>query len=70
MSAEVAQLLNELLKASPYALLFVAGFFLFFLMHRKSVADYKELFEKSIEEIRLSYKESYDRVADILRNKN
>jgi hypothetical protein len=70
MTPELAQLLNELLKASPYALLFVGGFFLFYFMHRKFVAGYEKLYSKSIEEIRMSYKEAFDRVTDILRTRN
>jgi hypothetical protein len=49
---------SELSKASPYALLLVLGFVLFYHMHKNTVSELKAMSETAIEEIRKAYLDS------------
>lgn len=51
--------ITELSKASPYAVLLVLGFFLFYNMHKNAVAEIKDLSRHSIDQIRQAYKDSH-----------
>lgn len=51
--------LLELSKASPYAVLLVLGFFLFYNMHKHAMSQITKSSERAIEEIRKAYKDAY-----------
>lgn len=53
-----ATIFSELAKASPYAILLVLDFILFFFMHRHSVKEIRKTSDKAIEEIRKAYEDA------------
>ena len=60
-------LLNELLKVSPYAVLLVLGFYLFFKMHKHSVEEIKKNSENLMSETRHMYKDALDAISQHLK---
>ena len=54
-------ILSELLKISPFSVLLVLGFVLFYYMHKKAIEVIKDFSEKSIHEIRNAYHDAYNR---------
>lgn len=57
----VSDVLKGLLEASPYAVLLVLAFVLFYFMHKKAMDALKDNTEKTIAEIRKAY-------SDVIRN--
>lgn len=62
MDEALVEFLTELLKASPYAVLLVLAFVLFFFMHRNSVKEIREGYAQAIKEIRLAYNDSANNI--------
>lgn len=60
-------LLNELLKVSPYAVLLVLGFYLFFKMHKHSVEEIEKNSKNFMSETRHMYKDALDAVSQHLK---
>ena len=59
--------LSTLFEISPYAAISFCVFILFWLMHKHEIKTYENLYSKSIAEIRLSYKESYEKLNEFLK---
>lgn len=55
--------LEELAKASPYAIISVGVLVIYHFMYKSNIATYKDIYTKSIEEIRLSYEKSYQQLS-------
>jgi len=56
----------KLAETSPYALLLVLGFSLFYFMFRRCFGEVRFLSEHSIKEIRTAYEDSYKKLMDYL----
>ena len=67
MTEEAFVFLNNLLEESPFVLLFVLGFALFYFMHKKDMDVIKGNSEFAVIEIQKAYESAYDRLKNVPR---
>lgn len=59
---DLTTVLMELLGTSPYAVLLVLAFVLFYLVHKSDINELNKSHDSAIDVIQAAYKESYDKL--------